>query len=369
VETRLEEKNNPREAPIAAVATEPAIAPERPMTNGAIAILNLQAQIDGKQLQAAEGRLTVLGRAGMIELITLRGNILGHIADYEQAAELAEELIHDAPVDGQAYFARATTRATFHRFTGALDDLDLAERYGMQLSAVDGERAAVFQAVGRYDEALTIRRKAAECRAGFETLGALGSLYAEYGKITAAERSFVESRKCYRGVSPFPIALLDFQHGRLWMAKGDLHRARSWFDAARRRLPDYAPAQGHLAEVESALGDVENAIARLLPLTASSDDPDYVAQLARILSEVGRDEEACEWRALAAVRYDDLVARHPDAFADHAAEFWLMTGTNAHQALLLARRNLELRPTPRAHELFDRAARACGDGPAAPTGS
>ena len=74
----------------------------------------------------------------------------------------------------------------------------------------------------------------------------------------------------------------------MWLAQGNLPRARSWLGAAHRRLPAYAPAQGHLAEVEAALGETDSAIARLHPLTISSDDPDYPAQLARILSEVGR---------------------------------------------------------------------------------
>ncbi|MGA7050780.1 MAG: hypothetical protein WBZ37_05810 [Mycobacterium sp.] len=93
-------------------------------------------------------------------------------------------------------------------------------------------------------------------------------------------------------------------------------------------------------------------------LTTSSDDPDYPAQLARTFSDVGRVEEAGGCRARAAARYDELVARHPDAFADHAAEFWLDAGADQHRALALARRNLEVRQTPRAHELFSRAARA-----------
>jgi tetratricopeptide (TPR) repeat protein len=99
-----------------------------------------------------------------------------------------------------------------------------------------------------------------------------------------------------------------------------------WLGAAHRRLPDYAPAQGHLAEVEAALGETDSAIARLRPLTITSDDPDYPAQLARILSEVGRVEEAREWRARAAARYDELLARHPEAFADHAGRVLAASG-------------------------------------------
>ena len=156
------------------------------------------------------------------------------------------------------------------------------------------------------------------------------------------------------------MAQLDFWRALMWLAQGDLPRARRWLGAAHRRLPQYVPAQGHLAEVEAALGDTENAVARLRPLTISSDDPDYPAQLARILSEVGRGAEACEWRARAAARYDELLARHPEAFVDHAAEFWLDAG-DPHRALSLATRNLEVRPTPRAHELLARAMSAVDD--------
>jgi tetratricopeptide (TPR) repeat protein len=350
--------------PSVMAAAEAAIVVERPTTDGAIAILNLRTQIDGQRQQAASGRLTVTGRAGLIELITLRGNLLGHIASYELAAELAEELVHDAPEDRYAFFARATTRATFHRFTDALDDLDTAERFGMEDSAVDGERAAIFQATGSYDEALAIREKAAERRAGFETLGALAGLFAELGEITTAEKLLGESRDRYRGVSPFPLAILDFQFGRMWMEHGQFVKARTWFDAACRRVPAYAAAQGHLAEVEAELGESETAAARLYPLAASSDDPDYAAQLSRILGDAGRADESSRWRQLAAARYDELVERHPEAFADHAAEFWLEAGANPNRALWLAQRNLEIRRTPRAHKLFARAAHAVDCAPA-----
>ena len=201
-------------------------------------------------------------------------------------------------------------------------------------------------------------REAVNRRADFASLAALASLCAESGEVARAEQLFDESRDRYRGVSPIPLAQLHFQRATMWLAQGNLPRGRSWLDAAHRRLPAYAPAQGHLAEVEAALGETDSAIARLHPLTISSDDPDYPAQLARILTEVGRPQEAREWRARAATRYDELVARHPEAFADHAAEFWLDVGADPHRALSLARRNLEVRQTPRAHELLARATRA-----------
>ena len=341
-----------------AAATGEGIDGELPTTAGSLALTNLQAQIDGQQRHALAGGLDVDGQATLIELVTLRGQILGCIADYEWAHARAEQLTHDRPADGDALLARARARATLHRFTEALGDLDEAQRLGADPAVVDADRAGLLQAVGRYDDARTLMREAVKRRADFASLAALASLCAENGDVGTAEQLFDQSRDRYRGVSPIPLAQLHFRRAKMWLSQGDLPRGRRWLSAAHRRLPAYAPVQGHLAEVEAALGETDSAIARLQPLTISSDDPDYPAQLARILTEVGRVDEARQWRARAATRYDELVARHPEAFADHAAEFWLDAGADPHRALSLARRNLEVRQTPRVHDLFSRATRA-----------
>lgn len=82
----------------------------------------------------------------LADLLLLRGHVLGCVADYERAAELAEQLVRDAPHDGTALLARA--RTTFHRFPEALADLDAAARSGVERDTLDAERAAIFQAVG-----------------------------------------------------------------------------------------------------------------------------------------------------------------------------------------------------------------------------
>src|SRR5258708_2231392 len=330
---------------------------ERPVTNGTIALLNLQAQIDGLEPDVRLGHATVEGRVGLIELITLRGLVLGHIADYQRAGEMAAQLVREAATDGTAFVARARTRAVFHRFTDALDDIDRAERLGLNAETTNGDRAAIFQALGRYDEALAIREEAADRRASFENVAALVGLYSEIGETDAAERLYAESRRRYRGVSPFPLALLDFQLGFMWMTNDRLDDARMSFDAARRRVPAYAPAQGHLAEVEAELGETGSALARLRSLAASSDDPDYAAQLARILRDAGCSQFQ-HWSRLDAARYDVLVASHSEAFSDHAADFWLAAGANPDKALRLARMNIEIRKTPRAYDLLARAVAA-----------
>jgi len=320
------------------------------LTDGAITVLNLQAQIDG-----LEGHGTSAEAATLIDLLILRGLILGRVRDYEQAAQLADRLVHDAVTDAAAYMARARTRAVFHCFSEALDDLDHVDRISPQDTHAKQERAAILQALGRYDEALVTYEDVADRVGQFEQAGALAGLWADRGETDAAQRFYLESLRTYRGVSPFPLAMLDFQLGTMWMRHDRLDEARTCLEAAISRVPAYAAAQGHLAEVEADLGEPEAAIARLYPLAASSDDPDYAAQLARILGEMGRNDEARGWFLSAANRYDELTAAHPEAFADHAAEFWLGAGNDPPKGLRFAEFNLRVRKTLRAYDLLARA--------------
>jgi tetratricopeptide (TPR) repeat protein len=323
-----------------------------PTTAGVIAMRNLRAQIDEHRLRSVS---SVLERIQLIELLALRGQVCGCIADTEQAATLAEDLVQDAPEPGPVFLARAGTRSAFHLFAAALDDLDRAERRGMSSSGIRAARAAILEATGRYDDALELRREAVTRAPAFESLCALASAYAARGECDYAEQFFEESRRRYRAVSPFPLALLDFHRGHMWLEEGDLTRARGWFGEALARVPAYAPAQAHFADIDARLGNIEAAIARLRPFAALCDDPDYAAQLARILDEAGLLEDAQPWRAAAAARYDTLLELHLWAFADHGAEFWLWRDADPERALRLARVNFEVRKTPRSRDLLNRA--------------
>jgi len=87
--------------------------------------------------------------------------------------------------------------------------------------------------------------------------------------------------------------------------------------------------------------------------------------LARILAEHGDAARAATWRARAAARYELLLARYPDAFADHGTEFFLAAGADPARALTLARHNLGVRQSAGAYALLLDAAEAAGDSAAA----
>lgn len=306
-------------------------------TSPDIAMGNLEAQIAQLDRRLQRGVLTVGERAGLVELLAAHGQYTGRIADHERALAVAEDLAHASPDDPAALLARARARSAFHRFTEALADVDRAAALGASEAAVATMRAAIYQALGRFDEALAIRRANAERNPSADSLGALASLQAQRGAVDDAAQLFAEARSRYRDTSPFPLAYLDFDEGAMWMRHGYLERARTLFAAALQRVPSFAMARCQLAEVESALGRPAEAIALLEHLAQTSDDPQAAAQLAVLLAAAGRTDEAAAWRRAAEVRYDELVAAYPDAYAPHAAEFWLNAGGALQQRLLLTR--------------------------------
>jgi tetratricopeptide (TPR) repeat protein len=323
-------------------------------TDGQIAVQNLNAQIDAvdKALdRAPKPMLTTL-----ITLLQTRGQFVGSISDYERASKLAEKLIEEAPDDPASYLALAGTHSTFHQFDESLADLREAERRGATQTSVDRQRASILQAQGDLIQALAIWRQVLAVDRGIVSLGSAASAHGERGEFDEAERLFEEAIREYRDVSPFPVAWVEFQRGLMWQRAGELWRASELFEAAHRRLPAYQAPLDHLAEIRLAKGDRAGAIELLRTLVASSDNPEYAGDLATLLAENGQRGEADSLRRGARKGFEKLLATHPEAFADHAAQFWLKE--DPQQALVLARKNLGLRRTSQAYELGLKAALA-----------
>ena len=192
---------------------------------------------------------------------------------------------------------------------------------------------------------------------GIHTLAALGSLLAEIGQWTAAETSYAAALDADNGVSPLPCSQLLFEWGVSAMRHGDLERAEAIFAELDAILPSHVPGRGHRAEVALALGDLEVAEELIKPLLEMSDDPEYRVTYAEILAARGECEVARTEAERAAATYEVLLARRPEAYADHAAAFFMGVGNRPQLAVDLASLNWKLRDTPRSRKLLVKALR------------
>lgn len=306
-------------------------------TDGALALSNLTAQIDGQEglIRRRPGSMENL--AALIELLEARAQFSGSVNDYRRVAELGRRALLLAPRDPAARVAAASSLAALHQFPQALLELQ-----GLDEPSARSLRASILQAQGHLPEALELRRAAVREYANTKALGALGAVEPE---LPVALQDFAAAEKAYRDTSPFPLAWLDFQRGLLFERHARFEEARAAYAAAVLRLPQYAQAQAHLAGMTAALGDRQGAAAILRPL-AGLDDPEYEGQLSTLTADPA---EAERLRADASRRYQALLAEFPEAFADHAARFYL--DHQPARALELARLNLTVRKTREAVDL------------------
>jgi tetratricopeptide (TPR) repeat protein len=330
------------------------IDPQR-YTSGRIASANLSASIDGLEHRCAEGA-TFDNLVALSKLLFLRGDVLGRIADYDRAELIATKAITLTPNAATALYIRAQLAGRFHRFAEASAGLDQAIAAGYPRSQIDDEAAALLQATGRYEDALVLRKRLADDDPGIHTLGALASLLAEMNQWVTAETCFATAVDVDEGVSPFPCAQLLFEWGVSAMRRGDLDRAEAILAELAAILPGHVPGRGHRAEVALARGQLDRAAALIVPLLETSDDPEYRAIYAEILAALGESRSKTEAEGAAAV-YEQLLARRPEAYADHAAAFFVGVGNRPQRAVELAMSNWQLRDTPRSRRLLARALR------------
>ena len=323
-------------------------------TSGRIALGNLSASIDSLERRRSASA-TIEELLALSKLLFVRGDLLGRVADHDRAELIACDAIALAPGTASALYIRARLAARFHRFEEASTLLDKALAAGYRRQDVDTEKAALLQATGRYGAALNLRQRMAKHAPTIHTLGALASLLAEMGEWRAAEERYAAALDADEGLSPIPCAQLMFEWGVSAMRRRELERAEEIFSELGAILPEHVPARGHRAEVALARGQLDAALALVRPLLEISDDPEYRGTYAEILVARGEREAAFAEAQRAAAAYDALLARRPEAYADHAASFFMGVGNRPQLAVDLARANWKLRDTPRSRRLLAKA--------------
>jgi tetratricopeptide (TPR) repeat protein len=288
-------------------------------------------------------------RRTLVRLYGQRVAFFGRMSDLDRIVELGEAAVMGPPT-AEALLTRAYARTAVHRFADAERDLDEAARLGAAGLEIEPARAAILLATGRHEEARALVEPLAAKHRTSDLIATLAVALGHLGRIDEAEARFVEAEAAYRGVSPIGLAQLYFDRGSMWHAAGDDGKARELLRVAVTRLPMYAHAAVHLAQL------LPPAEGEALLRELKAEDPEVDATLAAFL-ELKEPGSGAALRDGARARYEALYSKHPLAFADHVAWFHLRANEPA-RALEAARKNLDNRPTAEAHELFLTAALA-----------
>jgi len=322
----------------------------RPKTqSSAISISNLDAEIgDARRRADKEAFERNLLPGKLVE----RASYLGTTGDYDDADQVSAKNIEASPDDPVVILARAHVLSTLHEFDAAMRELDAAEAHKAPAEEVAKARATIDLATGRCVEA----EKLWPAVPAPIDMAARASIQQRLGHAGAADELFERARIEYRDVSPTRFAWMDFERARSFEREGDRVKARAYLEDALAAFPEYAHAAVHVATLEPP----EKALAYLAVVEKRADDADVLAAHAEALRREKRDAEARVFTDKARAKYEELLRKHPDAFADHAARFFLGEGGDVKRALELARSAATKAPTEEALELWLLAARAAG---------
>ncbi|MGH7282767.1 MAG: tetratricopeptide repeat protein [Polyangiaceae bacterium] len=322
-------------------------------TSPKIAYNNLNIDIAGRQ-QAYDKQPTAEALSRLIGSLSARQQFAGKMSDLETIDHLTIAALKDHVSDPQAHLSRASALSAVHKFALALGELSNAEHLGAPADKVKEARASIFQATGKYDDALKIRTDHDTSLDLPAAIVSHAELAGEMQNVDESEKLFAEARAKYRDVSPFFVGWMDFQHASLLERRGERDEAKRVFAEAVQVLPSYTHAAVHLAALETP----ERALEILTPLVDTTDDADVLAGMADALRRTGKTADATAMQARAKARYDELLKKYPEAFADHAATFYLGPQGDVKLALSLAKSNEENRKTEPSVELLMTAALA-----------
>ena len=270
-----------------------------------------------------------------------RGSITGAIGDVDEALVLVEQVLQQRPQDAAALLLRARINQSLHAFEEALADLARAQQNGARPERVASLRLGIETALGK--DVLDQLTSKAQRNPGLYSYADLAAAYLDRGKFAEADHLYTQAQFLYKNTSPTPLTWLHVQHGIAYLRYGNLERAHDFFTAAHERFPDYYLALEHLALTKAALGLAQEALVLLLyQEDRFAGSPGFYSVLAFVEDKLGDREAAAQADSKARALYDELLAKHPSAWWQHAAEYFLQRGETEH-ALELARKNSELR--------------------------
>ena len=330
-------------------------------TDGALALINHESILDRcwQTIDLHPNRLGIA--AQLIDEEYRRSHFLGDAGALDRLLTLSETLLQQCAKSGEAYVLAAQIASLVHKFEQAAQYLGQAKALGADTKSLMRQQLSIDHAIGHnWKDVFDTRLRLSVQSPTLQNLVALGALYAEMGLYQEAEHSYLSAIAQDREHSPFSLAWACFQLGVLFgetLTPADPKAAQYWYEKALAYLPAYTHARVHLAELHLDAEQFELALTLLQPIKDSAD-PEVSWRLAQLYEKTGQAHEARHYLARTRHLFEELLAHHALAFADHAVDFYLEDGDDPDKALQLALLNLDNRATLRAFELSVEAAQA-----------
>jgi len=311
-------------------------------TSASIAISNLNSDIDFQTKHVDD---PVLG-GPLVDSLLTRAQFFGTLKDLDTAQTLVDKAVAQRPNDPKAHLALAGVAGSFHDFALALKEIDRATHLGATVGEINRAKLPVVLAMGKCDKAITFGDTADDALP--LDMATHAAIEQRRGNPKESERLFSLARDRYRDVSPFAVAWMDFERARALSRQGDWTAAEHYYQEAVSVLPVYSHAVTHLTSSVTPA----RALELLAALDPACDDPDALAAKADALRRAGKVDESKAANDVARARFEELLQKHPLAFADHGAAYFMGMGKDLPRALALAKQASKNAPSEESLDMW-----------------
>ena len=324
-------------------------------TNGDIFLGNLNSRIQS---------LTQLAKNNTAHRLLLasslfhRYQIIGKFDDLTEAQVHLKRIAQHSQPSDTGLILQASIYSATHQFDQALATLEKLSNKASQPAQI--MKAEILFSQGLYEKAkTTINSLAANSKPAIDSqvLSLQANLAIEQGNLAQGLQLFNQAQQQYTNTNPVTLAWLQTQMGIALLRNDRIAEARTFFLSAHQRLPTYYLATEHLAESELKLGNLLSAEKLYASVSQQTKNPEFYAMLAKAQKRLGKNSAAEQSLRIAEQGYLNLLREQPQAFSQHAAQFFYDTG-KFQQALKLAEFNLQNREDIHSWLLVSRISKA-----------
>ncbi len=323
------------------------------------------AGIDGLTEKAPTNRLNHERRAAAF---MQRARLSGSYDDYAKAEAAVGVAFEHKPASGTSML-RSKLHYTLHRLPEARADFEAAkptaDRSPSGVASIEAFEGNLAIQAGDSKKAAKHFEASLNAKRTSSNLASAAVFHWKTGDFDQAEALFLEALKSYRGKPMEPRAWLHLNLGLLDLDRGRYDDALAHYREAETFLNGYWLIDEHIAEILTLQGKTEEAKTLYLDILKRTNNPEFMDAMAGILFDAGKDDEAKAYVAKARKRYEEQMAKYPEAAYGHALGHYIEFGEDPAFVLELAQKNYALRPNLEAAVMLAQAQLKAGDAKAA----
>jgi tetratricopeptide (TPR) repeat protein len=260
-----------------------------------------------------------------------------------------------------------TTYLGQHRFRDALAVADRAVARQPDAPEAHALRGDACLELGDLAEAEAAFGRMHALRPSLLSLARLANLHFVRGDAPAAIEQYEAALRAgeQAGAAPALRAWCLVKLGEVHFRTGDWDGAQRRYASAAGLQPDDVALLDHLAELQAARGEYEQAIATYEQVVARSPRPEFFHALGDVCARARKTNDAQRWHDQALAGYLRAAAAGNAGYYHHLADFYCEVRPDGAEAVKWATKDLALRRTTASLAALARAHYVAGDDAAA----